>query len=149
MNTSPHDCNDGRGEPSSPGSGNDQLEQREFDVSQAAAGVVTVTVRGGVPDRHVRVLRVAILGQLARGPRVVIVEFVSAGSGNGGGTVLTPASVAALVEAAREAGEADIGFCLVVPADLMAAVENALVAGDVFDLFEVYPTVASALSALA
>jgi anti-anti-sigma regulatory factor len=79
---------------------------------------------------------------------MVIVEFVSVASGPHGESWLAQASVAALVEVAREAGEADIGFCLVVPPDQMAAIENALGAADVRDLFEIHPTVASALLSL-
>jgi hypothetical protein len=93
-------------------------------------------------------LRDAVLGQIAQTPRMVIVEFVPVASGGHGRTGLAPASVAALVEVAREAGEADIGFCLVVPSDQVAAVENALGAAGVWDLFEIHPTIASALLSL-
>lgn len=79
---------------------------------------------------------------------MVIVEFVPVASDVRGGIVLASDSVSALVSVAREAGEADIGFCLVVPPDQMDAVENALGAADVSDLFEIHPTVASALHML-
>jgi hypothetical protein len=101
-----------------------------------------------LPGERVRLLRDAVLGRLAQGPRMVIVEFVPVASEARGGIVLASASVSALVSVAREAGEADIGFCLVVPPDQMAAVENALSAADVSDLFEIHPTVASALRTL-
>jgi hypothetical protein len=79
---------------------------------------------------------------------MVIVEFVPVASTVHGGIVLASASISALVSVAREAGEADIGFCLIVPPDHAAAVENALSAADVSDLFEIHPTVASALRTL-
>jgi anti-anti-sigma regulatory factor len=148
VHISPLDGNDGCEGPRSSETDDDRLDQREFRASQVVAGVVSVTVPGVLSARQAGLLRDALLERLARGPRMVIVEFVPVVSRARGGIVLASASISALVSGAREAGEADIGLCLVVPPDHMAAVENALGAADVADLFEIHPTVASALRTL-
>ncbi|MDT7627117.1 MAG: hypothetical protein QOF99_8018 [Pseudonocardiales bacterium] len=115
-------------------------------VFAAADGVVVVAARAALSRDRVVMLRHAALAQLARHPRMVIVEFAPPALLADHDPAPLEAAMAVLIEIAREAADADIGLCLVVADAQMAAITAALDA-DARELFETYPTIGSALDA--
>jgi hypothetical protein len=115
-------------------------------VFAAADGVVVVAARAALSRERVVMLRHAALAQLARHPRMVIVEFAPPALLADHDPAPLEAAMAVLIEIAREAADADIGLCLVVADAQMAAITAALDA-DARELFETYPTIGSALDA--
>ncbi len=103
-----------------------------------------VAVRDALTRESTFMLRQAALAQLARHPRMVIVEFAPPALVAGRDGALLDA-VAVLTEIAREAAAVDIGLCLVVAPDGVAAVTGALDGADLRELFEIRPTIAEAL----
>jgi hypothetical protein len=115
-------------------------------VFTAADGVVVVAARDALSRERVVMLRHAALAQLARHPRMVIVEFAPPALLADHDPAPLEAAMAVLIEIAREAADADIGLCLVVADAQMAAITAALDA-DARELFEIYPTIVAALDA--
>jgi hypothetical protein len=121
-------------------------EGHAVSVIAAADRVVVVAARAALSRERVVMLRHAALAQLARHPRMVIVEFAPPALLADHDPAPLEAAMAVLIEIAREAADADIGLCLVVADAQMAAITAALDA-DARELFEIYPTVGSALDA--
>jgi hypothetical protein len=82
-----------------------------------------------------------VYAQLARGPRLVIVDLRPLDR-------LSPDGVSALVDIAGEAGAGDIGLCLVCGDRPGDPVPLALQAAGVASLFEIHPDQRSALGTL-
>jgi hypothetical protein len=118
-------------------------------VLPAEDGVVVVAVQAALTRERSLVLRHAAFAQLARHPRMVIVELTPPALTAGhNGTPLNEAAVAVLTELAYEAGTVDIGLCLVVPPDQIAQVAGSLDRAGVRDLFDLHATVADTLDDL-
>jgi anti-sigma B factor antagonist len=101
-------------------------------------GVPCVHVQGRLDQSVVPEFQHCVLGLLAAAPWAVVLDLRAL-------TGLAPSAVAALVELARHAGEADIGLYLVA-AD--HPVVQALAAGGVRRLFEIHHSTDSALRAM-
>jgi anti-anti-sigma factor len=86
-------------------------------------------------------LRQAVYAQLARGPRLVIVDLHLIRR-------LSPDGVAALVDVACEAGASDVGLCLVCANHPDDPVPSALHGAGVASLFEIHPDHRAALGTL-
>jgi hypothetical protein len=99
------------------------------------------------PERAL-LLRHAAFSQIARSPRLVIVELTSPAAATLDGMLLDTTTVTVLTEIAYEAGAADIGLCLVVPPDRIAAVISSLDGAGVRELFEIRPSIADARGSL-
>jgi hypothetical protein len=150
MQCDPPGPDDDDGGPSPAGFGDDPTgaagpEGPAVDVFPVANGVVVVAMRGAATRESAVMLRHTALAQLARHPRMVIVEFTPPALRAGHDGVLLGGTVAVLTEIAREAGAVDIGLCLVVPADHIAPVINSLDEDGVRELFELRPTISAAL----
>jgi hypothetical protein len=150
MRCDPPGPDDDDGDPSSAGVGDDPPgaagpEGPVVDVSTVADGVVVVAVRAAATRESAVALRHTALAQLARHPRMVIVEFTPAALEVGNDGVLPAGTVAVLTEIAREAGAVDIGLCLVIPADHIGPVLDSLDEAGVRELFELRPTITAAL----
>jgi anti-sigma B factor antagonist len=76
-----------------------------------------------------------VAAELARYPAQLVLDLSDA-------TSVDDAAVEAVVSASTLAGESDISFCLV--ASHSGPMVRALVAGDVIERFEIYPTVGEA-----
>ncbi|NMI00969.1 STAS domain-containing protein [Pseudonocardia acidicola] len=83
-------------------------------------------------------LRRVVDDQLDTDPWAVLLDLTA--------TALSPAAVAVLVEAAERAGGANVGLYLIVGDD---AVAQALKAAGRLDLFDIYPTIESAVRAMS
>jgi anti-anti-sigma regulatory factor len=145
MRCDPAEPDEGSGDP--PRGEGDAIGAAEPDehavcVRPVAAGVVVVAVRRPLTGKRALVLRDAALAQLGHNPRMVLVTLADAEEGV---AVLDTAGVAALIEVAHEAGDADIGLCLVVPPACRAAVTTALNRAGARELFDICPTIAAAL----
>ena len=82
-------------------------------------------------------IRQIVVDLLAAAPWAVVLDLRTL-------TGLTPDAVPALIELASRAGEADIGLYLVTD----PIVDQTLAAAGVSELFEVHPTIDSALRAM-
>jgi hypothetical protein len=132
-----------------PSEPDDEIEPDErgaVGVFPVEDGIVVVAARARLTPERACALRHATFAQLARNPRMLIVEItppaVTAGRDC---TMLDATTVTVLTEIAYEAGAADIGLCLVVPPDRIAPVIRALDGAGVRELFEIRPTIADAL----
>ena len=117
-------------------------EGQERDVSIRLTfprpGVPCVHVQGGLAHATAPGLRECVVELLAAAPWGIVLDLRAL-------TDLSPHGVAALVEIACLAGEADIGLYLVA-AD--RPVVQALAAAGVRELFELHPSVDDALRAM-
>jgi anti-anti-sigma regulatory factor len=148
MRCDPAEPDEGSGDP--PRGEGDAIGAAEPDehavcVRPVAAGVVVVAVRRPLTGKRALVLRDAALAELGHNPRMVLVTFATLADAEDGVAVLDTAGVAALIEVAHEAGDADIGLCLVVPQACGAAVATALNRAGARELFDICPTIAAAL----
>ncbi|MGH3974255.1 MAG: STAS domain-containing protein [Pseudonocardiaceae bacterium] len=75
-------------------------------------------------------------GQLIQAPRLLVLDLSQL-------TALDTDGVTLLVEIAYEAGEADIGLCLVIDRTRPDLVTTPLAKANVLALFEIQPTVAA------
>jgi anti-anti-sigma regulatory factor len=145
MRCDPAEPDEGSGDP--PRGEGDAIGAAEPDehavcVRPVAAGVVVVAVRRPLTGKRALALRDAALAELGHNPRMVLVTLADVEEGV---AVLDTAGVAALIEVAHEAGDADIGLCLVVPPACRAAVTTALNRAGARELFDICPTIAAAL----
>lgn len=110
-------------------------------VEQLTTAVPLIRVSGELTGEVAARLRHTAHAQLARGPRLVVVDlrFI---------TALSPDGVAALVDIAYTAGAADIGLCLVATPDRDHPLAAALRDAGMYDLFDVHPAPAAALDTI-
>jgi anti-anti-sigma factor len=108
-------------------------------LSHLRAGVPCAHVQGRLDQGAVPEFQHFVLGLLAAAPWAVVLDLRAL-------TGLTPSAVAALVELAGHAGEADIGLYLVA-AD--RPVVRALADGGVRRLFEIHHSTESALRTMS
>ncbi|MDT7703774.1 MAG: anti-sigma factor antagonist [Pseudonocardiales bacterium] len=108
-------------------------------LSHLRPGVPCVHVQGRLDDAAVPGFQHLVRGLLDAAPWAVVLDLRAL-------TGLAPGAVAALVELARHAGEADIGLYLVA---VDRPVARALAAGGVHRLFEIHRSVDSALRAMS
>jgi anti-anti-sigma regulatory factor len=110
-------------------------------VHELTDDVLLVRVRNGVSAEAPAQLRRAVYAQLARDPRLVIVDLRPLDR-------LSPDGVSALVDIAGEAAAGDIGLCLVCGDRPGDPVPLALHAAGLASLFEIHPDQRSALGTL-
>ncbi|MEN3300426.1 MAG: hypothetical protein V7633_2484 [Pseudonocardia sp.] len=103
--------------------------------------VLLVRVGNEVSAEAAAQLRQSVYAELARGPRLVIVDLRPLRR-------LSPDGVSALVDIACEAGAGDIGLCLVCGDRPGDPVLRALHAAGVASLFEIHPDQQAALGTL-
>jgi anti-anti-sigma regulatory factor len=103
--------------------------------------VLLVRVGDGISAEAAAQLRQSVYAQLARGPRLVIVDLRPLSR-------LSPDGVSALVDIACEAGAGDIGLCLVCGDRPGDPVPLALHGAGVASLFEIHPDQGAALGTL-
>jgi anti-anti-sigma regulatory factor len=110
-------------------------------VEQLATAVPLIRVAGELTGKVTASLRRTANALLARSPRLVIVDlrFI---------TALPPDGVAALVDIAYTAGDADIGLCLVAAPNGDRPLAAALRGAGVSELFDVYSDPAAALNTI-
>jgi hypothetical protein len=112
-------------------------------VERLAAAVPLVRVAGRLAGEAAVALRQTVYSQLARSPRLVVVDLRPV-------IAVPPAGVAALVDIAYEAGAGDVGLCLVYgPGDDHHPLPAALHSAGVFELFEIQPDPDAALDTLS
>jgi len=112
-----------------------------LSTAPETAGVTMLTARGALTTRTCARLGIAAREQIARVPRLLVVDLAQL-------TELDEDGVDVLVEIAYEAGEADIGLCLVFDGNRRDLVMGPLEDANVVPLFEIHPTIASALGTL-
>jgi anti-anti-sigma regulatory factor len=110
-------------------------------TTSVTADVTVLTARGVLTTRTCAQLGDAAHTQLAEVPRLLIVDLAQL-------AVLDRNGVDVLVGIAREAGEADIGLCLVVDGTHRDIVTRPLADANVLSLFEIHHTIANALDAM-
>ena len=107
-------------------------------------GVPMVHVGGRLDHRTGPELRSLLDAQVAMTPWAIVLDLTAV-------SVLEPGAVPALTGIADRAGEVDVGLYLVSHADWdgsPGSLSHVLAAADVLDLFEIHPTIDSALRAL-